>query len=672
MAACCESAESFLGTDETAQFGKAPQEWLRFAIALVVAGLSMQFSLGVNLSPVTGQTRLLLHGGLTAAAILVLVLLGGPILRRSWRAARERQVTLEQLFLLGIVGALGASVHSSVTGTGAIYYEVVGVLVAVYTLGQILVERQRGTVRTSLHRLTDSLRTAVLLTCCGKQRVVPVSELEAGDRVFIEKGQRLPVDGVIVEGRAYLQEISHTGEPFPAAKAPGDFVLAGTVALDGDLVVSVADGGANRELDRMAKRLESALNRRSGWLREADRWMRWFVPAIALIALGTFAFWSWRVSWDAGLFNGLAVLLVACPCGLGLGVPIALWHALHRLALLGIAADGSDLVERLARTRAVVFDKTGTLTEEVLRLNAIVVIDGVDAGSLRARLALIESHCDHPVARPFSAMRPDAPRPPEERLLGVQILPGRGVRAQVAGGSGQESEIVIGNHNLVQPVHHSALAELRGRSPETAEGNREIFVFEDGRLIALAFLAETTRPALAGVLPRLRAMGLELCVMTGDTSINEQQWSESGLTVMSGMTPSEKSTAVQRMERDGANVLFVGDGLNDAEAMGAATASLAIVGGDSTARAHAHGELAGSALHAIPDAIGVSRAARATVRSILRVSLGYNTAGVLLAASGWLHPVAAAAIMFASSLSVVALAARGAQRPETRTAVAYG
>jgi P-type Cu+ transporter len=656
MPACCESSESFLGKD-AAQAVPAPQKWLRFALALVLAGLSMQFSLGVNISPVAGHTRLLIHGALAFTAILVLVLLGGPVLRRSWDAARQRQITLEQLFLLGITGALAASLHSSLTGTGAIFYEVVGVLVAVYTFGQMLVERQRNKVRSSLQALTDSLRTAVLLTCCGKRRVVPLSELEPGDRVLVEKGQRLPVDGTIAEGRAYVQEIAHTGEPFPAAKTIGDAVLAGTVALDGDLIISVSTGASVRELDRLAARLETGLHQRSGWLREADRWMTWFVPVVAFVAAGTFGFWLWRATWEVALFNGVAVLLVACPCGLGLGIPIALWHTMHRLARFGIVADGSELIERLARVRTVIFDKTGTLTEETLQLHALRTVEGIDAATLRTRLALIESHCDHPVARPFSALLGELPGA-HARLVDLRTLPGQGVAARLADATGNTAEMVIGNTTLTLAQHQSALAELRRQSGENAGVHRELFIFENDRLIALALLSETVRPAMATLAPRLRTLGLQPGIMTGDASPNLQQWAGASVPIASAMTAADKASAVQAMEHRGEAVLFVGDGLNDAEAMASATASLAVTGGDTTARAQAHGELSGPALGALPEAIAASRATHSTVRLILAISLTYNIIGVLLAASGHLHPIAAAAIMFASSLTVVAVAAR--------------
>jgi Cu2+-exporting ATPase/Cu+-exporting ATPase len=632
-----------------------PQRWMRFAVAIVLAGLSMQFSLGVNLSPVAGATRLWTHGGLALAAVLVLVLLGGPIFRRSWTAARAGRVTLEQLFLLGIAGALGASLHSSLTGTGAIYYEVVGVLVAVYTFGQILVERQRSKVRTSLRRLTDSLRTAVRLTCCGKRSEVPISELEPGDRVFVEKGQRLPVDGTVVEGSAYVQEIAHTGEPFPVAKAFGDPVLAGTVALDGDLIIAATGTAGSRELERLAQRLEAALSQRSAWQREADRWMTWFVPGVIAMAAGTFAFWLWRADWQQALFNSLAVLLVACPCGLGLGVPMALWHAMHQLTDLGIMPGGGELIERLARVRHVIFDKTGTLTEEEIRLDLLLALDHTDPAKLRARLALVESHCDHPVARPFSALhRSHSP----EKLLAIDTIPGHGIAARLSQKDENVTEVRIGNRRLLRPEHSAALEELRNRAHDCVSSGRELFILEDGRLIALALLAENVRPAVPALAPRLCALGLKVGVMTGDASPNESQWTDAGLHVSSGMTTAAKAAAVRDMEARNEHVLFVGDGLNDTEAMATATASLAMQGGDATAHAHAHGEISGVSLSALPEAIALSRATRGQIRLILRISLIYNAVGLLLAATGWLHPVVAAVIMFASSLTVVALAGR--------------
>jgi P-type Cu+ transporter len=501
------------------------------------------------------------------------------------------------------------------------------------------------------------LRMAVRLTCCGKQRVVLISELEPDDRVLVEKGRRIPVDGTVAEGSAYVQEIAHTGEPFPIAKTVGDSVLAGTVALDGDLIIAVNGISGSRDLDRLAQRLEAALSQRSKWQREADRWMTWFVPGVIAIAAGTFAFWLWRAGWQQAIFNSLAVLLVACPCGLGLGVPIALWHATHQLTCLGIEPAGSELIERLARVRTVIFDKTGTLTEEEIRLDALITPDKTDSAALRARLALIENHSSHPVARPFSALLTGQFHSPEQ-LLAIETIPGRGIVARLLQKAGNVTEVCIGNRSVLQPEHCAALEELRSRTPECVSQGRELFIVEDNRLSAIALLTETIRPAVTALAPRLRALDLELDIMTGDASPNESQWAEAGLHVSSAMTTTAKAAAVRAMEARHEHVLFVGDGLNDAEAMATATASLIMHGGDATARVHAHGELSGASLSTLPEAIALSRASRRQIRLILGLSLIYNAVGLLLAATGWLNPVIAAAIMFASSLTVVALAGR--------------
>ncbi|MEO8350469.1 MAG: heavy metal translocating P-type ATPase [Chthoniobacteraceae bacterium] len=579
-------------------------------------------------------------------------------MRRSWSAVRERRISLEQLFLLGIFGALAASLQSSISGTGAIYYEIVSVLVAVYTLGQILVGRQRIKVQTSLRQLIDSSRTAVFLTCCGKRRVVPVSELEAGDKIVVEMGRRSPIDGIVVEGSAYVQEIAQTGEPFPRAKSGGDAVLEGTLALDGDLVVSVSNPVGKSSLEQIERRLEIAMKRPSSWQREADRWMTWFVPTVAALAVGTLVFWLWRATWPVALFNALAVLLVACPCGLGLGVPIALSRAMHRLARLGIVPHGGDLVEGLARVQAVVFDKTGTLTEEQIHLQELVVIEGIDIRKLRSQLAFIEGHCDHPVARPFSALLAKHLPRANDRLTQLRTLPGQGIVACVVDAAGESHKLVIGNGSLLEARHEAAKGELVKAQTSLQGGFRELFVFENDRLIAMALLGEKARSALAVLMPKLKGMGLQISIMTGDQKANETWWTANGLPITGGMSPAEKALRVTEMEKQGNPVLFVGDGLNDSEAMAAATSSLALSTGDSTALAHSQGEVSGASLHALPEAIAISRGTRSNVRLILGISLSYNGIGLILASSGLLHPVAAAVIMFASSLTVVALAGR--------------
>ncbi len=647
MSTCCEN----LPAPGTESF---PENigWLRLGLAIVVAGLSMQFSLGVNLEPISGNAHWLVHGTLALAAVLVFALLGGPILRASLAAARARRLTLDQLFLVGIAGAFAASLHSTLSGTGAIYYEVVAVLVAIRTFGEIILSRQQHRTQATLRDLTSSLRTATRLTCCGQPNVVPLVEVRAGDRILITPGERLPVDGTILEGTAYVQEIAHTGEPFPAVRAPGDHVLAGSRALDGQLIVAATHDGHDRELDRLATRLDAALAVRSQWQREADRWISWFLPSILAIALGTLLFWTFQRSFGEALFYSLSVLLVACPCGLGLGVPLAVSHAMHRLAALGIVPSNPNLIDRLARVTSVVFDKTGTLTEEHLHLRALVSTG--DRTALLRRLTLIQSHSAHPVARPFTAHF-DTPAP--EHLLSLEALPGRGVRARLDTPEG-ERILSIGNALLLTQAHQPTLDTLRSHT--TTVSNRELFIFDSHDLVGLALLEETVRPAVGGLLGELRTAGFRVELMTGDAS-PDLEWKALGIPVQAGLTTAEKGAAIRVREQAGERILFIGDGLNDSEAISTATAALALNEGDTTARASADGELSPLALGNLPQALALAQSTRRTIRRILTFALAYNILGITLAATALLNPIFAAILMFASSATVIKLATQGSE-----------
>jgi Cu+-exporting ATPase len=453
---------------------------------------------------------------------------------------------------------------------------------------------------------------------------------------------------------AYVREIAHTGEAFPRACQPGDRLLAGSRPLDGDLILVAERDDASSALDDLADRLSSALARPSRWQREADRWMVWFVPGVLVISAGTFGFWLMHGSFDAALFNALAVLLVACPCALGIGVPVAVWNALRQLSAMGIAPGSPDFVERLAHVTNVVFDKTGTLTEDAIYLREVVVADGEDEATLLRFLALIEGHFDHPVALPFGALLRDYPPRPEERLCDPKILPGRGVSAiiEAAGGSVQ---LMIGNAALAGESCSSALSDLRRKV--LTEKNRELFIFVDGRPVGMACLQEHFRPSVGTILAKLRALSLSVEVMTGDIS-SDGAWPGMDLPIATGLSSSAKAEAVRRRENAGARVLFIGDGMNDSEAMAAATVAIALAHGDCTARSVSGAELSSGTLASLPSAIILARQARRKVRRILSLATGYNLIGIGMAATGLLHPVAASLVMFASSLTVLSMALR--------------
>lgn len=631
MSACCHSGNTAATRNEA-------RSWLRLGIAGLLAGQAMIFGLAVNLSPVSGTARWAIHGLLALSALGVFVLAGIPILSESWTAARGGRIVFEQLFLAGIVGAFAASVHSTLTGEGHIYYEVVAVLVAIYTLGTILAQQRRDALRDSILRLGAAFDICERVTCCGNLSRVPVEDIEPGDEVLVAAGRGIPVDGVVSEGAALVSESALTGEPYPVAKRTGDPVMAGSRTEDCSLRVRATSRGRSRRLDELLRCVEEARKNPGRLQREADRLVVWFLPCVMTLAALTCAFWTWRIGWVTGVFNGLAVLLIACPCSMGLATPVAIWSALAALARRGVFARGGDAVEDLSRIDTVVFDKTGTLSESDARLVDFVVAPGTDRAGLLAGVGAVQAGSPHPVARAFRVQA-------REALLArhVKVLPGAGVEGALEDGT----VLQIGNDAILQESDEAGV--LRGLLLAGA-GGHEIFVRRNGVLCGLALLRESLRESAPEAMRELRAMGLRTIVMTGDRSENAARFGFDEC--LAGMSPDRKLREVEALQASGQRVLFVGDGINDAPAMAAAATSMAMASGSELPRETADLELNGHDLRAVPQSIAVCRATVRAIRRNLVFAACYNAVGIALAAAGILHPIAAALIMLISSFTV--------------------
>jgi heavy metal translocating P-type ATPase len=605
----------------------------------------MILSLGLNLAqPEDAAIRAILHGVLALAALAVAVFAGGPVMREAWAGARRGRIVVEQLFLAGIAGALAASVLSSVTGHGAIYYEVVSILLAVYTLGRLLgAERQRaaGEAGRALERefawawRTDSL---------GEWARVQATEVREGDRVRVLPGEGIAVDGTVVAGVAFVRQTPLTGEPLPVVRRPGDQVTAGGYVVDEPLVIQANAGGTSRQIDRLLEDLEAARRRPSRWEREADAIVAWFLPLVMVIAVAAFAIGSLLTGWVPALFNALAVLLVACPCALGLATPIAIWSVMNALASRGLLASSGDFVESLSRIDTVVFDKTGTLSEEDLSLvDFVTVTDDEDRHVLRRDVAALEIRSSHPLARAFHT----GEGTPVE-VSEVRTLPGVGIEGRVRG-----RRIAIGNLSLV--TDGELLRGLREKAKIQRPGaTHEIAVQVEGRLAGLAFLRECPRRTAQSALGRLAEIGVHIQVMSGDRAEAVAALGLAGLDAVHGeAAPQAKAELVAKLQAGGRHrVLFVGDGINDAPAMAQADASLALATGSALALETAGARLFGGNLTAIPTAIVMARHARRNLRMNLLFAAAYNFIAIALAATGWLHPLAAALLMLASSATV--------------------
>ncbi len=620
--------------------------WLRIGIGLAVAAQAMIFSLAVNLTPAEGAAYWLVHGGLLASALGVLVFLGRDMVGEAWSAVRARRVSIDLLFLVTLLGALAGSVTSTLTGRGSIYYEVVAVLVAVHTLGKMVGARSRAAALRAADAVAEKYETCVVLGPEGGEERRAVASLRGGERVVVFPGGAICVDGVVAEGRAYVEEAAMTGEWRPASRGPGDRVWAGTHARDGRLVI-VAEAGPRR-LDGVLRAVAEARLAPSALQAQADRLMAWWLPVVLGVSAATFGAWLvGGASWDRALFNAMAVLLVACPCAMGLATPVAVWGGLARLARLGIVARSGDFLDALARVDQVCFDKTGTLSEERL---TVVGWEFSEAWrgreeELKAAVAAVERGMAHPVARALTERSLE--RGAAREVSELRVSAGQGVEAEAAG----VGRVRVGERAFCGGV-------------DGAGDTKTVWVAVDGVEAARVTLVETWREGLAEALVELRELGLELEILTGDTQAGNGlaggPWGED-LAVRAGLTPAEKTARVTELAAGGRRVLFAGDGVNDAAAMGVSSCSLALRGGNELARAAAMAVCGGDDLRRLPEAVRLAREVVAGVHGNLRFAAAYNLAGMALAAAGWLHPVVAALLMVGSSAWVGVRALRSTQ-----------
>lgn len=643
MSTCC-SCHPVAPASAAPSGGVRTGDWMRVAFAGLIAAQSMIFGMAINLSPPEGRARVVLHAILAGSAVLVFALVGWPLLVAATRSAVAGRVTFEQFFMIGILSAFGASLVCTITGEGHVYYEVVAILLAIYTFGRIIADQRKSAALDAARTLGREFERCERVLRDGSAESVRVEEVSVGDVIRVAAGSGIPIDGEILQGAGYVVETPLTGEPFPVVKRVGDSVFAGSQTVDSSFEVRASVAGQARRLDQIFSRVRAARDNPAHVQREADRLVSWFLPVVLVVAAVTFAYWASRSGWETGLFNALAVILVACPCSMGLATPIGIWSALADLAKRGVVASTSDLIEQLAKVDVVLFDKTGTLGEADLEMVDFVALDTVNRKRVLSEVAALEAASQHPIARAFRGTKPAG------AVHGFRLIPGVGIAGEVADDS-ERVPISVGNSDLLSAEYSAVATELRSSlkaQPEDAA--REVFVLRRGQLVAMAVLRERMRDSALPSIRELEEGGIQVAILTGDRLAGA---SIHGLpNVHAGLSPEDKVLQVREFQARGATVLFVGDGVNDAPALACADASLAISGGSGLAEQSAMGELVGGDLRSVAYAITRSRTAIRTLRQNLWFAAAYNIIAISLAALGVLHPVAAALIMLVSSFTV--------------------
>ena len=624
------------------------RDWWRVIVAAVLTVNAMTISLAINSSAASPSTRMTVNGVLFALALACAALVGGPLARNGWRQLRRGQVTVEAMFAAGIVGALTASLVAALGSHGHTYFEVVALLLVVYAFGQKLSSAAQSRALASVLEWAPEATVCTVLGDDGALRKIQVAELRPGMSVIVNPGETIPADGVVEAGGALVREAEMTGEAFAVAKRPGDTVWAGTHCLDARLQVRATAGGRERRIDQIVEAVERARATPSTLQRQVDRVVGWFLPAVLAVAAATFVGWTLAAGFERGLFNAMAVLLVACPCALGLATPLAVWGAIARLASRGLVVRGGDSIERLAAVAAAVFDKTGTLTEAQAVLVDFVASPRADMTSrdVRRLVQAVERSSRHPVAAAFNRLDDE---PGAWRVSGFRLLPGTGVAAVVEDGAGRSLRVSVGDAARLAGGEDAGWEELRGRLRKIS-GARVLAVVIDGRPAALAAVDEHLRDSWPAALERLGELGVEALVFTGDCGTRARRVAADR--VLAELSAEDKLAEVRSLQAEGRHVLFVGDGVNDAAAMAASEVSVGVVGGAELAAEVADITWRSQDLGVLPWAVDLARRTLTTIRGNLRFALAYNIAGVALAVAGLLHPVAAAVLMTCSSLIV--------------------
>lgn len=602
----------------------------------------------------------------------VVVWAGWPFHKAAWANLKHGAATMDTLISVGTSAALIWSVialflgsagepgvrHafeltiSRSDGLGHIYLEVGAGVITFILLGRYFEKRSKRTAGAALRALLELGAKEVTLLRDGRQVRTPIEDLSVGDEFVVRPGEKIATDGVITSGTSAIDASMLTGESVPVEVATGDSVAGATVNAGGRLVVQATRVGSDTQLAQMAKLVEDAQSGKAEIQRLADRVSSVFVPAAIAVAVATLGAWLGAGFPASSAFTAtVAVLIIACPCALGLATPTALLVGTGRGAQMGVLIKGPEVLESTRRVDTVVLDKTGTVTTGKMTLAEVIPADGVQRADLLRIAGGLEGHSEHPIAQAIAAGAAD-----EVGELAVpesfKNLEGRGVEGTVEGHA-----VVAGRETLLQDWSVGLDDRLReAKQAAEASGRTAVVIGWDGQARGVLVVADAIKPTSAEAIGQFKRLGLTPVLLTGDnTAVAEQVAAEVGIDqVIAEVLPQDKVDVVARLQGEGKVVAMVGDGVNDAPALAQADLGLAMGTGTDVAIEAADITLVRGDLRAAADAIRLSRRTLRTIKQNLFWAFGYNTVAIPIAAFGLLNPMLAGAAMAFSSVSVVA------------------
>ncbi|WP_185995225.1 heavy metal translocating P-type ATPase [Nocardioides campestrisoli] len=592
-----------------------------------------------------------------------------PFHRAAFTNLRHGAATMDTLVSMGVLAAFGWSLYALFLGTAGepgmthpfeltiertdgtmnIYLEAAAGVTTFLLAGRYFEKRAKRASGAALRALLDLGVRDVAVLRGGVETRVPVESLAVGEEFVVRPGEKVATDGVVVSGTSAIDTSMVTGESVPAEVGPGSEVIGATVNAGGRLVVRATRVGGDTQLAQMAKLVEDAQSGKAQVQRLADRISGIFVPLVLLLAAGTLGFWLGTGATTTAAFTAaVAVLIVACPCALGLATPTALLVGTGRGAQMGVLIKGPEVLESTRRVDTVVLDKTGTVTTGQMTLVDVVVAEGEDRDRVQRLAAAVEAGSEHPIARAVVQATPDHPQ-----AEGFDTLPGLGARATVTEPDGSR-QVSVGRASLVAEAGLPPALEQAVTSAES-RGSTAVVVGWDGEARGVLVVSDTVKDGSAAAVAELRRLGLRPLLVTGDNEgAARAVAAQVGIDeVVAGVLPAGKVDVVRRLQEQGRVVAMVGDGVNDAPALAQADLGLAMGAGTDVAIEASDLTLVRDDLGAAADAVRLSRRTLSTIKGNLFWAFAYNVAALPLAAAGLLNPMLAGAAMAFSSVFVV-------------------
>jgi Cu+-exporting ATPase len=649
--------------------------WIGAALALPVFLLAM-----AHLIPALGHENWIMGDASRwiqfILATPVVLWAGWPFFQRGWHSIVTRHLNMFTLIAIGVGTAYLFSVVVMIVpgafptsfapdGKVGIYFEAAAVIVLLVLLGQVLEMRARSKTGSAIRALLNLAPKTARVVQDGAERDVPLESVQAGAKLRVRPGEKIPVDGVLLDGKTSVDESMISGEPIPVEKNTGDKVTGGTLNTTGSFLMQAEHVGSETVLARIVKMVADAQRSRAPIQALADKVAGYFVPTVLAVAVLTFIIWIWlgpQPRFAHAIVNAVAVLIIACPCALGLATPMSVMVGIGRGAQAGILIRNAEAIEILEKITTVVVDKTGTLTEGKPRLTQILPVNGVSEDELLIAAASVEQNSEHPLAAAMVRGAKDR-NVKLHPVTDFNSITGGGVVGKLGG-----REIAVGKLKFLQDRH---VTDLEGIEPKAtvlqAEGQTAMFVAINGKAAGIITVSDPIKTSTPEAIAQLHKLGLKIIMLTGDNERTATAVAKTlGLDeVVAGVEPKDKHERILQLRQRGQIVAMAGDGINDAPALAAANVGIAMGTGTDVAMESAGITLVKGDLLGIAKAITLSRSMMRNIRQNLFFAFAYNVLGIPLAAGllypffGWLlSPIIAGAAMSLSSVSVIANALR--------------